>query len=96
MSEKKHETLSESFNVALNQPPYRELPWRSPEERPENMSIVICRGSKDAHFPVLHALCVHDVDGDWWARTDKYVFHPLELSAWMYSDELPLPDWVQR
>jgi len=32
MSEKKHETLSESFNVALNQPPYRELPWRSPEE----------------------------------------------------------------
>ena len=86
-----------SFRVELHQSVYSSLPWRKPSERPENKRDVLCFLT---HLKDFFSGTCYWSDQEWKytieSEHSEYKICQVDLFVWLYADELPLPDWVQK
>ena len=105
MSEEKFLSIEETFTKKLKHAwdngfengKSSALPWRKPEERPENRKDVICILK---NLGDLFSGTCYWGDQEWKftieSEISEYKMRPENLVAWLYTDELPLPDWVRK
>jgi hypothetical protein len=105
MSEEKFLSIEETFTKKLKHAwdngfengKSSAIPWRKPEERPEvGRELILAEAHCDPEKkPVLSEGRVTQNGKVYLPYTECE--HKLEsFLCWLYADELPLPDWVQK
>jgi len=72
------------------------IPWRKPSEMPQHDSDVLVLTQDFAATGCIAAR--YWVDSFCWdtSSVEWKALNPEEVVAWIYKNELPLPDWVQK